>query len=195
MVALAAAGLSLAVMACLCGGLPTPGNLAQNVVEEQGQTAAEEAVEAQVEQQIEEQLNEEGVDLGLGDECPVLTAAEYQAATGMAVTYSVTAATAEGLVCSITTDEAATSIQVFDDPEAGDLFNNYATSGMGAVAGDEGVQVSGPWDQGVYFPGVGMVFQKGNNLVLMLDSTLDQNAATAVASSVTGRLPWTYTGA
>jgi hypothetical protein len=166
--------LSLGTLACGLGG--AVGELQE--VQEQV-----EAVQDQVDA-VQAQDDGSGGGMGFGEECPLVTTAEVEAATGSSVVGSTTVDTSESMHCSFGLEsESFFQIQVTDAGEnVANVYQNLLNNAVG-----EGSEVDGPWEAGMFFPSSGLMFRTTTDVVWI--SMDNQNAAVQVGSAVAGRLP------
>jgi hypothetical protein len=171
--------LSLGTLACGLGGAVGELQEVQDQVE---------AVQDQLDD-FQAQDDASGAGAAFGQECPVVTTAEVEAAAGSSVVGSTSVDTSESLHCSFGLEgENFFQIQVTDAGE--DVTSVYQRLLNNALG--EGSEVEGPWEAGMYFPDSGLMFRMTTNVVwINLD---DQSAAVQVGSAVAGRLPYTPSG-
>lgn len=180
-VLVAVVAVSLAVLACSLGG--AAGEL-QEVQE--GVEAVQEMAEA-----VEGQESAPGAGSPLGDECPVVSSAEIEAATGLSVVGATTVNAPQALHCSFALEgETFFQLQVTgggSEEEVGDAYQSLVNNAVG-----DGSAVDGPWEAGMFFPSSGLMFRTASNVVWI--NLQDQNAALQVGSAVAGGLPYTPGG-
>lgn len=197
-VLVAVMAMSLGMLACSLPGIAGDVQEVQEQVEavqDMAEKLEEQAAPADAAQEESEsqQGQDDAPESGAlpGGECPVLTSADVEAATGSSVMFATSAPTSEALHCSFALEgEVFFQLTVMDGRSGGSVADEYQSLLNNAIG--EGHEVDGPWEAGMFFPATGLIFRTSTNVVWI--NMQDQAAAVQVGSAVAAHLPYSPEG-